>query len=84
MNCLYCKKELIISDTQEYVIEFLSDEWITWTAFSIIFIATPLFFAKYLNASQKKYLLYIMSVLLIIEYTGENLKNILNGFWNIQ
>ena len=67
-----------------YVIEFLSEEWITWTAFSIIFIATPLFFAKYLNASQKKYLLYIMSVLLIIEYSGENIKNILNGFWNIQ
>ena len=67
-----------------YVIEFLSEEWITWSAFSLIFIVTPLVFAKYLNSSQKKYLLYIMSVLLIIEYTGENLKNILNGFWNIQ
>ena len=58
-----------------YVVEFLSEEWITWSTFSLIFIATPLVFAKYLNASQKKYLLYIMSVLLIIEYTGENLKN---------
>ena len=67
-----------------YVVEFLSEEWITWSTFSVIFIATPLFFAKYLNVSQKKYLLYIMSVLLMIEYTGENLKNILNGFWNIQ
>ena len=67
-----------------YVVEFLSEEWITWSTFSLIFIATPLVFAKYLNASQKKYLLYLMSVLLIIESTGENLKNILNGFWNIQ
>ena len=67
-----------------YVVEFLSEEWITWSTFSVIFIATPLFFAKYLNVAQKKYLLYIMSVLLMIEYTGENLKNILNGFWNIQ
>ena len=67
-----------------YVVEFLSEEWITWSTFSVIFIATPLFFAQYLNVSQKKYLLYIMSVLLMIEYTGENLKNILNGFWNIQ
>jgi len=67
-----------------YVVEFLSEEWITWSTFSVIFIATPLFFAKYLNVSQKKYLLYVMSVLLMIEYTGENLKNILNGFWNIQ
>ena len=67
-----------------YVVEFLSEEWIIWSTFSLIFIVTPLVFAKYLNSSQKKYLLYIMGVLLIIEYTGENLKNILNGFWSIQ
>ena len=50
-----------------YVVEFLSEEWIIWSTFSLIFILTPLVFAKYLNSSQKKYLLYIMGVLLIIE-----------------
>ena len=41
-----------------YVIEFLSEEWITWSSFSLIFIVTPLVFAKYLNSSQKKYFIY--------------------------
>ena len=26
-----------------YVVEFLSEEWITWSTFSVIFIATPLY-----------------------------------------
>ena len=36
-----------------YVVEFLSEEWIIWSTFSLIFIVTPLFFAKYLNSSKK-------------------------------
>ncbi len=43
------KEELI----DVYIIEFLSQEWITWTSISLIFIAIPLIIAKFLNRDQK-------------------------------
>ena len=47
------KEELI----PVYIIEFMSQEWITWTSISLIFISLPLIIAKYLNRDQKVYLL---------------------------
>ena len=35
-----------------YVIEFLSEEWITWTAFSILVISMPLILARVLDRDQ--------------------------------
>ncbi len=55
-----------------YVIEFLSEEWITWTAFSILVISIPLILARVLNRDQKKLISYIMGVIMIIDFISEN------------
>ena len=54
------KEELI----PVYVIEFMSQEWITWTAISVVLISIPLIIAKYLNRDQKVLMTYIMSIIL--------------------
>ena len=61
------KEELI----DVYIIEFLSQEWITWTSISLIFIAIPLIIAKFLNRDQKVFMSYIMSIILIIDLIAE-------------
>ena len=50
------KEELI----PVYIIEFMSQEWITWTSISLIIISIPLIIAKYLNRDQKVLMTYIM------------------------
>ena len=32
-----------------YVVPFMSQEWIAWTLFSIVFISTPLVLARFLK-----------------------------------
>ena len=51
-----------------YVVPFMSQEWIAWTLFSIVFISTPLILARFLNKSQKRMVTYIMGCLL---YTSD-------------
>ena len=67
-----------------YVIEFMSQEWITWSLFSLIFISTPLILARFLNKSQKRMISYIMGVLLIIDFIAENIGYILSSTWDVQ
>ena len=51
-----------------YIVEFMSQEWITWSLFSLVFIATPLLIARFLNKSQKKMVSYVMGGLLIMDF----------------
>ena len=67
-----------------YVVEFMSQEWITWSLFSLIFIYTPLILARFLNKSQKRMISYIMGGLLIIDFFAENMGYIASGTWDIQ
>tara|TARA_B100000925_G_C21950195_1_gene448617 strand:- start:158 stop:862 length:705 start_codon:yes stop_codon:yes gene_type:complete len=67
-----------------YVIEFMSQEWITWSLFSLVFISTPLILARFLNKSQKRMISYIMGCLLIIDFIAENIGYILSSTWDIQ
>jgi len=67
-----------------YVVEFMSQEWITWSIFSLVFISIPLILARFLNKSQKKMISYIMGGLLIIDFFAENIGYIASGTWDIQ
>ena len=67
-----------------YVVEFMSQEWITWSLFSLLFISTPLILARFLNKSQKRMISYIMGGLLIIDFFTENFGYIAAGTWDIQ
>ena len=67
-----------------YVVEFMSQEWITWSLFSLAFISIPLILARFLNKSQKRMISYIMGGLLIIDFFTENIGYIAAGTWDIQ
>ena len=67
-----------------YVVEFMSQEWITWSLFSLLFISTPLILARFLNKSQKRMISYVMGGLLIIDFFTENFGYIAAGTWDIQ
>ena len=67
-----------------YVIEFLSEEWITWTVFSILVISIPLILARVLNRDQKKLISYIMGVIMIIDFISENVGYFISGTWDIE
>ena len=67
-----------------YVVPFMSQEWIAWTLFSIVFISTPLILARFLNKSQKRMVTYIMGILLIIDFFAENIGYIANDVWSIE
>jgi hypothetical integral membrane protein (TIGR02206 family) len=74
------KEELI----PVYIIEFMSQEWITWTSISLVFISLPLIIAKYLNRDQKVLFTYIVSVILIIDLITEHYGYISAGNWSIE
>ncbi len=67
-----------------YVIEFLSEEWITWTVFSILVISIPLILARFLNKDQKKLTTYIMGVILIIDFISEHIGYYISGTWSVE
>ena len=62
----------------------MSQEWITWSLFSLVFISIPLILARFLNKSQKRMISYIMGGLLIIDFFAENIGYIAAGTWDIQ
>lgn len=67
-----------------YLVEFMSQEWITWSLFSLLFISTPLLIARFLNKSQKKMFSYLMGGLLILDFIAENAGYALSGTWDVQ
>ena len=67
-----------------YVIEFMTDEWKTWTLFSIIFISAPLILAKFLNRTQKIKVTYLIGVIMILDFITENGGYIISGTWDVQ
>ena len=67
-----------------YVIEFMTDEWRTWTLFSLIFISVPLILARFLNRTQKIQVTYLIGVIMILDFLTENGGYIMSGTWDIQ
>ena len=67
-----------------YLVEFMSQEWISWSLFSLLFISTPLLIARFLNKSQKKMFSYLMGGLLILDFIAENAGYALSGTWDVQ
>ena len=67
-----------------YVIEFMTDEWKTWTLFSIIFISAPLILAKFLNRSKKIMVSYLIGAIMILDFITENGGYIMSGTWDFQ
>ena len=67
-----------------YVIEFMTDEWKTWTLFSLIFISAPLIVARFLNRKQKIQVTYLIGVIMILDFITENGGYIMSGTWDVQ
>ena len=67
-----------------YVIEFMTDEWKTWTLFSLLFISVPLILAKFLNRRQKIQVTYIIGAIMILDLRTENGGYIISGTWDVQ
>ena len=67
-----------------YVIEFMTDEWKTWTLFSLIFISVPLILARFLNRTQKIQVTYLIGVIMILDFITENGGYIMSGTWDVQ
>ena len=67
-----------------YVVEFMTDEWKTWTLFSLIFISVPLILARFLNRTQKIQITYLIGVIMILDFITENGGYIMSGTWDVQ
>ena len=67
-----------------YVVEFMTDEWKTWTLFSLIFISVPLIVARFLNRTQKIQITYLIGVIMIRDFITENGGYIMSGTWDVQ
>ena len=68
---------------ENYVIEFLSKEWIRNTSFTILIILLYLLFGKFLKTNDKLKFAKIISIILIITTITGHSRNIINGYWNI-
>ena len=67
-----------------YVVEFMTDEWKTWTLFSLVFISVPLILARFLNRRQKVQVTYLIGAIMILDFITENGGYIMSGTWDIQ
>ena len=67
-----------------YVIEFMTDEWKTWTLFSLLFISVPLILARFLNRRQKIQVTYLIGAIMILDFITENGGYIMSGTWDVQ
>ena len=67
-----------------YVVEFMTDEWKTWTLFSLIFISVPLILARFLNRTQKIKVTYLIGIIMILDFITENGGYIMSGTWDVQ
>ena len=68
---------------ENYVIEFLSSEWIRNTSFAVLIILSYLLFGKFLKTNDKLKFAKIISIILIITTITGHSRNIINGYWNI-
>ena len=71
-------------DTQNYIIEFMSDEWIRNTIISVCLILIILFLSNnFFNKDQKLKTVKILSLFMIIMTVTDHSRNIMNGLWNV-
>ena len=71
-------------DTQNYIIEFMSVEWIRNTLISISLILIILFLSNnFFNKDQKLKIVKILSLFMIIMTITDHSRNIMNGLWNV-
>ena len=71
-------------DTQNYIIEFMSDEWIRNTLISICLILLILLLSNnFFNKDQKLKIVKILSLFMIIMTITDHSRNIMNGLWNV-
>ena len=69
--------------TQEYVIEFLSNEWIINIIVTTVCIFLYLFIAKFVSIKNKLNYAKVISLILIFITLTNHGRLILNGNWNI-
>ena len=68
---------------ENYVIEFLSSEWIRNTSFTILIIFLYLIFGKFLKTNDKLKIRKNYFYNFNYYHHYRTFKNIINGYWNI-
>ena len=70
-------------NTENYVIDFLSNEWTRNTIVSLLYILLVLLIGRLLPYKQRLFLAKSIAILLIISTVTGHARNIANGYWNI-
>ena len=70
-------------NTENYVIDFLSDEWIRNSVVSLLYILLVLLIGRLLPFKQRIFLAKTIAILLIFTTITGHARNIANGYWNI-
>ena len=70
-------------NTENYVIDFLSNEWTRNTIVSLLYILLVLLIGRLLSYKQRLFLAKSIAILLIITTVTGHARNIANGYWNI-
>ncbi len=70
-------------NTENYVIDFLTNEWIRNTLLSLLYILLVLLIGRLLSYKQRLTLAKSIAILLIITTITGHSRNIANGYWNI-
>lgn len=70
-------------NTENYVIDFLTNEWIRNTLLSLLYILLVLLIGRLLSNKQRLTLAKSIAILLIITTITGHSRNIANGYWNI-
>ena len=71
-------------ETQNYIIEFMSNEWIRNTIISFFSILIIIFLSNnFFNKEQKLKIVKILSLFMIIMTITDHSRNIMNGLWNV-
>ena len=69
-------------ETEKYVIDFLTDEWIRNSVASLLYILMIMFIGRQMSHKQRLFLAKSISILLIITTVTGHSRNIANGYWN--
>ena len=69
-------------ETEKYVIDFLTDEWIRNSVASLLYILMIMFIGRQMSHKQRLFLAKSIAILLIITTVTGHSRNIANGYWN--
>ena len=72
-----------MTEPKAYIIEFLSDEWIRNSLWTLLIMVAYLFVGKRISPKHRLRMAMLIALLLISTTITGHTRNIINGYWNI-